>query len=127
MGVKEIISHRSARVNAENPSRSHTRRRHRTGRRRRCCSHAAGQVHRAAVSIDCKDRSVEYPCLSGEYRCRMVMKLLRCNLVTQLEPDTVEEINFLGRQVRRMRSQIKHMFLPVWEINLKDQLRFGGG
>jgi hypothetical protein len=57
----------------------------------------------------------------------MVMKLLRCNLVTQLEPDTVEEINFLGRQVRRMRSQIKHMFLPVWEINLKDQLRFGGG
>jgi len=65
--------------------------------------------------------------LESEVDDVVVMDLLRRNVVAKFEPDTVEEVNLLGREVRRMGAQIKDMLLAAGEIDLKGQLGFGVG
>ena len=57
----------------------------------------------------------------------VVMNLLRGNVATEFKPNTVQEINLLGRKVRCMRTEIKDMFLAAGEIDFEGQLRFRGG
>jgi hypothetical protein len=53
--------------------------------------------------------------LESEVDNVVVMNLLRRNVVAKFEPDTVEEVNLLGGEVRRMGTQIKDMFLAAWK------------
>ena len=58
--------------------------------------------------------------LKGEMNDVMMMKFLRRNLATQVEPYTMEHINFLRREMGRMWSKIEHMLLTAWKINLQS-------
>ena len=51
----------------------------------------------------------------------VMMDLLRGNLATQFEPDSVQEINLLGSESRRMRAQVENVFLTAWEMDLQSQ------
>ncbi len=55
----------------------------------------------------------------------VMVEFIRSNVIAQLEPDTVQQVNFFGREMGRMRSKIKNMLLPVGEIDFKGQLGFG--
>jgi len=55
----------------------------------------------------------------------VVMQFLRGNVAAKFQPNTVQEINLLGREVRRVRAQIKNMFLAAGEIDFESQLWFG--
>src|SRR6266705_5043421 len=52
----------------------------------------------------------------------MVMDLLRGNVATKFQPNTVQQINLFGREVRSMGAQIENMFLAAWEIDFEGQL-----
>jgi len=54
----------------------------------------------------------------------VVMNLLRGNITTKFKPNTMQEVNLAGREVRRMGPQIKNVFLTAGEIDLKAQLGF---
>ena len=51
-----------------------------------------------------------------------MMDLLRRQLVAQFQPDAVQEIDFLRRQVRRMRAQIEDMLLAGREIDARGSI-----
>ena len=55
----------------------------------------------------------------------VVMNLLRGNIATEFKPNTVQEINLVRCEVRRMRPEIKNMFLTTGKVDLKGQLGFG--
>ena len=55
----------------------------------------------------------------------VVMNLFRGNVATEFKPNTVQEINLLGRKVGCMRTEIKHVFLAAGEIDFESQLWFG--
>ena len=56
----------------------------------------------------------------------VVMDFFRRDLGTESKPNTMQEINLLGREARRMWAQIKNMFLAVWKIDFECQLRLRG-
>ena len=41
----------------------------------------------------------------------VVMKFFRRDFIAEFEPDAVEQVDFLGGQVRSVRTQIKYVFL----------------
>ena len=43
----------------------------------------------------------------------VVMEFLGRNFRAEFQPDAVQQIDFLGRQARRVRTQIKNVLLPV--------------
>ena len=55
----------------------------------------------------------------------VVMNLLRGDIATEFKPNTVQEMNLARSEVRRMRPQIKDVFLATGEIDLQGQLGFG--
>jgi hypothetical protein len=57
----------------------------------------------------------------------VVMKLFRGDIATEFKPNTVQHRNLLRREVRRMGTQIKDVFLSAGEIDLKGQLWFWVG
>ena len=61
----------------------------------------------------------------GEVDDVVVMELFGRQLATEFKPDAVKEMDFLRREVWRMRAQIEDMFLAAREIDAQGQLRFG--
>src|SRR5260370_41848380 len=53
----------------------------------------------------------------------VVMKFFRRDFIAELEPNAVEQIDFLICQPRSMRTQIKYMFLSRGRVYLDRQLR----
>src|SRR5438552_8774357 len=56
-----------------------------------------------------------------------MVDLIRRNLVAELEPDSVQQIDLLRGEMRCMRPKIKNLVLAVGKIELDGQLRFGVG
>ncbi len=50
--------------------------------------------------------------IEGKMDDVVVMNLFGGNIVTELKPNAVQEIDFLGRKARSMGTEIKNMFLP---------------
>ena len=46
------------------------------------------------------------------------MDFVRRNLITELEPDSVEKVNLLWRQMRRVWAKVKDLILTGREIEL---------
>ena len=49
----------------------------------------------------------------------VVMNLLRGNVAAKFKPNAVQEINLLRSEMRRMRPEIKNMFLAAREIEFR--------
>src|SRR6266850_1824202 len=54
-----------------------------------------------------------------------MMEFGRRNLIAKLEPDSVQKIDFLWREMRCMRPKIKNLVLSARKIELDGQLWFG--
>src|SRR5262245_42310607 len=54
----------------------------------------------------------------------MMMDFVRRNLVTEFEPDSVQEVDLFRREVGCMRSEIKDLVLPSRKIELKRDFWF---
>ena len=52
----------------------------------------------------------------------VVMNLLGRNVAAELQPDAVQQIDLLRREVRRMRAQIENVFLAAGEIDLEGSV-----
>lgn len=55
----------------------------------------------------------------------VMVDFFRCQLVTHIQPDAVEKVDFLRRQMGRVRTEIEDMFLACCEIDAERQLRLG--
>ena len=53
----------------------------------------------------------------------VVVDLFWSDIIAELEPNSVQEINFLGSEMRGVRSQIENLFLAGGCVNGKRQLR----
>ena len=60
----------------------------------------------------------------GEMHDVMMMDLFWRKLVAQLEPDAVKQIDFILRQMGRMRAEIKHVLLTDRKVDTERQKRF---
>src|SRR5205807_9210230 len=52
-----------------------------------------------------------------------MVQFLRSDIIAEFEPKTMQEIDFLGGEMGRMRPQVKDMFLPVRRMDFERQLR----
>ncbi len=50
----------------------------------------------------------------------VVMQLLGRDFIAEFEPDAVEQIDFLGRQPRGVRTKIENFFLAVRRVNFES-------
>src|SRR5437867_12981208 len=50
-----------------------------------------------------------------------------CNFVAEFEPDAMQQIDFLRREMRSVWPEIEDLVLSGRKIELKGQLRFGVG
>ena len=55
----------------------------------------------------------------------VMVDFFRCQLVTDVQPNAVEKVDFLRRQMGRMRTEIEDMFLACCEVDAERQLRLG--
>ena len=55
----------------------------------------------------------------------VMVDFFRRHFAAQFQPDAMQEIDLLRRQVRSVRTEIKDLVLPGRKIELKRQLRFG--
>ena len=57
----------------------------------------------------------------------VVMDFFGRDFVADLQPQAVQQIDFLGSEVRRVRAKIEDVFLAAGEINFQSELRLGIG
>ena len=57
----------------------------------------------------------------------VMMDFGRRDLAAELEPDSVQKIDLLWREMRCMRPKIKDLVLSAWKIELDGHLRSGFG
>src|SRR6266849_9708831 len=51
----------------------------------------------------------------------VMMNLLRGNVIAQFKPNPVQQISLLGREPRRMGTQVENVFLSAGKINFQRQ------
>src|ERR1700736_6742342 len=55
----------------------------------------------------------------------VMMNLLRGNVIAQFKPNPVQQFSLLGREPRRMGTQVEKVFLSAGNINFQRQLWLG--
>ncbi len=65
--------------------------------------------------------------LEGKVDDIVVVNFLRRDVITELKPDSVEQINFLRRQMRRVRTEIEDVLAAARGIDYQRELRLGIG
>ena len=53
----------------------------------------------------------------------VVMNLFTWQLVAQFQPDSVQQVNFVGREPRRVRAEIENLFLAGRRENFQRDAR----
>ena len=53
----------------------------------------------------------------------VMMEFFRRDFIAEFEPDAVEQVNFLGGQVRSVWTQIEYVFLPGRRVDFERQVR----
>src|SRR6058998_854647 len=56
-----------------------------------------------------------------------VMDFVWRNLLAEFEPDSVQEFDLVGSQVRSVRPKVEDLILATWKVELDGQLGFGIG
>lgn len=59
----------------------------------------------------------------GEVDDVVMVKFFRLDEVTEAEPETVQEIDFVGSEIRRMRAEDFEDFIPGGHVNFEIELR----
>ena len=57
--------------------------------------------------------------VEGEVNHVVMMQFFGRDPAAELEPNTVQQVDFLGRQVRRMGAEIENVFLAAGGLNLE--------
>ena len=55
----------------------------------------------------------------------VVVDFLGGKLGTEAQPEAVQQIDFLGRQVRCVRAKVEDFLLPIGGTDLKREMGFG--
>src|SRR5260370_9464668 len=61
--------------------------------------------------------------VQGKVHHIAMVEFLRCNILADRQPETMQKVDLLGSEVRRVRPQVKDVFLPVWRVDFERQLR----
>ena len=65
--------------------------------------------------------------VEGEMNHVVMVQFFGRHSAAEFEPDAVQEVDFLGGEVRRMGTEIENVLLAARGVNLEGQLGFGIG
>jgi len=74
------------------------------------------------IAIRVVELSPEF--IEGEVNDVMMVEFLRSHVITQFEPDAVQQVDLLRREMGSMGAEIEDMLLSAGEVDDQCELRF---